>query len=327
MTTAQLDPPSRRATPGPTSSSPTSSASPTSPTFPTRIVIYAGVVLGLGWLGPLIDHTTGHGLGEGPGQLLWILLPVAAAMVLRWKGGDGFGDAGLRLRGRQSRSWYLLSGSFYPIVMVTAATGGLLAGHWDLHDDWAPLRFAAIAGVALVPFTLTAIAEEFGWRGYLTPRLDAAGVGRLTNHLIVGVIWGLWHLPYMTVAWDFTSESRWTLALRVIGGTTVAAVIYGEIRLRTGTVWPAVTMHAASNAVAAGLLDNNVLTQNDPTPWLFSPGIDGVVVFAITGLVAALFVMRQQNSNRPAAPATSPFHRPPPADPNPLTPTRSKDLT
>ncbi len=259
---------------------------------PSRIAIYVIAVLGLGWLGPLVDHVLGHGLGEGPGQLLWVLLPVGAAAMLRWKGGDGFADAGLRPRHADNRAWYLLSSSFYPVVMTTAAIGGLLAGHWDTYDDWAPLRFAAIALVAMAPFTLTAIAEEFGWRGYLTPRLDAAGVGRIANHVVVGVVWSLWHLPYMTVHWDFTDESLWTLAPRVVLGTTVAAVVYGEIRLRTGSVWPAVVMHATSNAIAGALLDRDVLVRSEPTPWIFSPGIDGLVVIAITVLVAALFMNR-----------------------------------
>lgn len=260
---------------------------------PTRIAIYVIAVLGLGWLGPLVDHTFGHGLGEGPGQLIWILLPAAAAMMLRWRGGDGFADAGLRPHHRRNRAWYQLSNSFYPVVMIAAIAGGVVVGDWETYDNWAPLRFAAIALVALVPFTFTAIAEELGWRGYLTPRLDAAGVGRLANHVIVGVIWGLWHLPYMTLAWDFTDESLWTLAPRVVLGTTVVAVVYGEIRLRSGSVWPAVVMHATSNALIAGLLDGDVLVQHEATPWIFTPGIDGLVVITTTGLVAALLLNRR----------------------------------
>ena len=120
---------------------------------------------GAGVARPLVDHTFGDGLGEGPGQLIWILLPVGAAMMLRWRGGDGFGDAGIRRTDRKNGAWYLLSSSFYPVVMTTAAVGGLLIGDWDTYDDWAPLRFVAIALVALLPFTLTAIAEEFGWHG------------------------------------------------------------------------------------------------------------------------------------------------------------------
>ena len=259
-----------------------------------RLAVYVVAVLGLAWLGPVLDRATGNDVGQGPGQLLWILFPVGVATMLRWKGGDGFADAGLKSQYRRHHRWYDLSSAFYPVVMLTAAGGGVAVNHWELFDNRAPFRFAAIALVALIPFTITAIAEEFGWRGYLTPRLDAAGVGRLTNHLIVGVVWGAWHLPYMTVFWDFTDESLVTLAPRVILGTTAAAVVYGEIRLRTGTVWPAVMMHGASNAIAAGLLDDRVLVQNEATPWIFSPGIDGLAVMTITAAFAALLVRRSR---------------------------------
>ena len=261
----------------------------------TRLGLFTAAVLGLGWLGPVVDRATGAEVGEGPGQLLWILLPVAAAMVLRWRG-DGFADAGLRSDYQANCRWYEMSSAFYPVIMLIAAAGGLAFGHWELHDDSAPLRFAAIALFALIPFTLTAIAEEFGWRGYLTPRLEAAGVGRLTNHVIVGVIWGAWHLPYVQVFWDFSDEPLWTLVPRVLLGTTVAAIVYGEIRLRTGTVWPAVIMHASGNAIAAGLLDEKVLDQVEATPWIFSPGIDGAVVITLTAVVAWRLVV-----SRPAA--------------------------
>lgn len=182
---------------------------------------------------------------------------------------------------------------------------GIAVGHWDLYDDWAPLRFATIAAFALIPFTFAAIAEEFGWRGYLTPRLEAAGVGRLTNHALVGVVWGAWHLPYLTDSWDFTSESQWTLAPRVILGTTVIAVAYGEIRLRTGSVWPAVIMHATSNAVAGPLINtDDILIQNEPTPWIFSPSIDGMTVIATSAVLAAVLYTRRPTSDASTEPAS-----------------------
>ena len=117
--------------------------------------------------------------------------------------------------------------------------------------------------------------------------------------MIVGVVWGLWHLPYMTLHWDETDESLWTLAPRVVLGTTAAAVVYGEIRLRSGSVWPAVVMHATSNAVIAGLLDDDVLVPNESIPWIFSPGIDGAIVIATAALVAGLFMARRSPTPAP----------------------------
>jgi membrane protease YdiL (CAAX protease family) len=270
------------------------SASPPIPAASRRrLAVFVVAVLGLGWVGPVIDRAVGTD-GGGPGQLVWLFLPIGAAMLLRWKGGDGFADAGLRAHYRRHHRWYDVSSAFYPIAMLTAIGGGIAVGHWEIYDDWAPLRFAATAAFALIPFTFAAIAEEFGWRGYLTPRLEALGVGRLTNHALVGVVWGAWHLPYLADSWDFTSESLWTLAPRFVLGTTVIAVAYGEIRLRTGSVWPAVIMHATGNAVAGPLINtDSILVQNEPAPWIFSPGIDSLAVIAISAVFAAVLYARR----------------------------------
>ena len=271
-----------------TSTLPNTSVGSSSPTSRRRIALFIAVVLSLGWLGPVIDRGADLADGEsGPGQLIWILAPIATALMLRWKGGDGFADAGLRPAYRQNRLWYELSSAFYPTIMLLAIGGGIAANYFDVVDG-APARFAVLAAIGLLTVFPAALAEEFGWRGYLTPRLEAHGTNRLTNHLIVGTVWATWHLPYLTAFWDYTDESIVTLAPRLVIGCMAASVVYGEIRLRTGSVWPAVVMHATSNAVAYALLDDEVLTQLEPTPWLFSPGITGMTVIVLTTILAAI---------------------------------------
>ncbi len=267
---------------------------PPPPASPRRIGAFLVAVVALGWLGPLIDRAVAPDEAGGPGQLLWVLLPVGMALGLRRFGGDGFADSGLR-RFRMGRGTYLANGSFYPIVMLLAAAGGLAVGHVELAEGPAVARFAAIAGIALVPYLFAAIGEEFGWRGYLVPRLEALGVHRLANHAIVGVAWGVWHFPYLTTAWDTTDQSVVGLAVRVVIGTTVAAVVYGEIRLRTGSLWPAVAMHATGNAIATGLLDDDVLTRVSTRP-CFSPGIDSPAVIALTTVVAVVLYRWNRSS-------------------------------
>lgn len=255
-------------------------------------IIFALVVLSAGWLGRILDAATGADDEAGIGQLIWILSPIATATVLRFGGGDGWSDAGWKPRFKGNGVWYAVSLLFYPLVLAATAVVGLRLDEFVVEGGGSfPLGdFAAAFLVALVPVLVTSIAEEVGWRGYLVPRLEAAGVGRWANHLVVGLVWGAWHIPYVAVFWDFTDESLATLLPRLLLGTIIVAVIYGEIRMRTGSVWPAVLMHAIGNAVVGAVLADNVLDIASSTPRVFSPGVDGLFIIGAT-VVAALAVV------------------------------------
>ena len=47
-------------------------------------------------------------------------------------------------------------------------------------------------------FTDSGLGEELGWRGFLLPRLQARH-NALVSSIIVGMAWGLWHLPLFLV--------------------------------------------------------------------------------------------------------------------------------
>jgi uncharacterized protein len=97
--------------------------------------------------------------------------------------------------------WYLAAFLLFPTVYTGAVwLAATLAGAPpDFSKVMAYQIFGPKANLPLLvlPFFLfDAITngEEMGWRGYVLPRLQAR-TNALTASLILGLIWGFWHLP------------------------------------------------------------------------------------------------------------------------------------
>ena len=89
-----------------------------------------------------------------------------------------------------------------------------------------------------------------GWRGWLLPKLMPLGAGPAV--LISGVIWGLWHAPLILLGYNYPTAPGWLAVLSMCGMCIVVGGVFGWLRIRSGSVWPAALAHGAFNA-AAGL--------------------------------------------------------------------------
>ncbi|MNJ72931.1 hypothetical protein D3C77_696500 [compost metagenome] len=72
--------------------------------------------------------------------------------------------------------------------------------------------------------------------------------------------------------------------------------MYGEIRLRTNSVWPAVIMHTIGNAFVDSLILHKYLNIRTEFNYLVTPSPEGVLailIAAITGIW--LYKMRKNN--------------------------------
>jgi len=68
------------------------------------------------------------------------------------------------------------------------------------------------------------LEEEFGWRGYLLPRL-ASRMGNTWSTLVVGVIWASWHLPlFLYRGW--TGASFWYFLPQVMALAVFVSLAY-----------------------------------------------------------------------------------------------------
>jgi membrane protease YdiL (CAAX protease family) len=98
----------------------------------------------------------------------------------------------------------------------------------------------------LVIGTLFALAEEIGWRGYMLPRLLGRGV--VPAMLLVGLLHGIWHLPLMLTTDYYHNTGNPLLMVPLFLITlSLVGIVYGFLRMWTGSVWPVAIAHAAAN--------------------------------------------------------------------------------
>jgi uncharacterized protein len=134
-------------------------------------------------------------------------------------------------------------------AQVLAAFGSASAENASETPISAGLAALVAAGALTVfiplnlPFTF---GEEYGWRGYLLPRL--ARYGPVYAAVAVGVVWGLWHAPLIALDGYVYPGHPVAGVLCMVLLTTSLSIIFAWLRFRSRSVWPSALAHAAFNA-------------------------------------------------------------------------------
>lgn len=137
---------------------------------------------------------------------------------------------------------------------------------------------AAYLPLFILPFFLVDLisnGEEIGWRGYVLPRLQAK-YSALTSTLILGVIWGFWHLPKFLSHWDAVSFA-WFMT-----HTISVAFLYTWLYNGTkGSLLLVSLFHAASNTAGVFLpIANTVSGEN----------MGAYIIYVLLEVAAAIIV-------------------------------------
>jgi len=263
-----------------------------------NIIIVALFTAGGGWLGIWLNHVTGNTQPpmQSLGALVWLTTPAIAGILLRAFGGDGWKDSGFGLKLISSWKWYLVAILVYPLVALLGFGIALPLKAISL-TSFAVQGFGvylSAVGVTIGGSLIKNIFEEFAWRGYLTPRLDSAKIHPLLNHLIVGILWWSWHLPYYyyylskdTLHSYLTTSLPVFLALALIG-LIPTAILFGELRLAGKSVWPVYILHNVINGLSMPLIINGFIKLNGTMGVIFTPTNDGILTSVFLGIVGLL---------------------------------------
>jgi membrane protease YdiL (CAAX protease family) len=264
-----------------------------------NLVIFTVLVLGLAALAGVVEPLTVPPGAEpgasGLGQLLWIIAPLGVMLLLRILGGDGWDDFGLRPNFKGNGFWWLVSVLTFPVVITISVLIGAVSGGLELDVNVFPAFVAALLP-GLISAMIKNVSEEFAWRGYLAPNVYSLNTNIWLSHAIVGVVWGAWHLPFVFVFWSYlTPAMLWTFVPLLLVGTFSQSVVYGEVRLATGSVLPAWLMHTIGNTIGNTLLLSNLVQLSPGRELVFSPGAEGVI--SIILMFAAGYWLHRRRKN------------------------------
>jgi len=262
-----------------------------------NLVIFTFLILTLPWLGRWLDSMMGSAPGEGIGTLIWIISPLGVSFLLRAFAGDGWADLGIRPNIKGNIIWYLVSILVYPACATLVLVIGLVSGvvSFTGSSPGGVGLFVQAFALLLIPQFAQNIFEEAGFRGYLAPKMYTLALNTFLAHLLVGLIWGAWHLPYFAFVTSYATENLATLIPRFLVGTMAASIVYGEIRILTDSVWPAVLMQTVGGAFIGALVLNDLVQVASGTEPLFAPNLEGgliIVLFTLIGV--GIYLVRRK---------------------------------
>lgn len=222
------------------------------------------LAFGFSWLGWMPAALGSHGIApfDAPFFPPLLILPAvgpALAAVIVTRAADGKAQVKELLkaliRWRVGLGWYIVA-ALGPLALLAAAQvvtrwWGLPATRAEPQGDLFPLAVSAfVMSLFSNPW------EEVGWRGFALPRLQKQYSALLAT-LIVGTLWGVWHLPLFFWAGNLMSEYPF---LPWFIGTVASAFIYTWLYNGTaGSLLPATLFHVALNTFGVAVSGVSVI--------------------------------------------------------------------
>jgi len=208
--------------------------------------------------GPLIAAIVVSLLAGGPREL-WALL----RQLTRW---------------RVHPIWYLIA-LLGPCVVAGVAAALAVATGASMRRSGAYTDLGAVGFTFLSVMIIVGLLEDVGWRGFALPRLQRR-LDAIWAALVLGVLWGLWHLPEL-----ISDPARQRPPLQFLVWVLALSMIFTWLYNSTNGSLPIVIIcHAAIDTVGRYMLPE-FSKGGYQVVWWFMVGI--YVVIAIIVILVA----------------------------------------
>jgi membrane protease YdiL (CAAX protease family) len=261
------------------------------------LIWFFSLTFALSWLAwaPYVLSESGMGVWDvafpavgGTTQLLGVLPgaylgPIGSALLVTWAldGRQGLRTwCGRMTRMRVGWRWFITVLVAVPAALTLASAA--LADRVPVLPSLAVL-VAYLPGLILQMIT-TGLAEEPGWREFAMPRLQRR-YGPVVSTLVVGSLWGAWHLPLFLTEWGGPHVDA-TRVLEFMGTTIAFSFVMTWLFNRSNESMPLVMLlHTSVNnffSLAWSPMFPSLSPEHTTRAFLLSSTVAALVVLVTT---------------------------------------------
>jgi membrane protease YdiL (CAAX protease family) len=245
----------------------------------------------------LVIHTQELGMAGGTVVRMLMWSPALAALLTCRLGGLSFTSLGWRWPKMRYVGlgyglpilyaalayfpyWAFVRGSFNLAGYATAK-----AAQSHLHNPSAAVlvNLFLLLTAGMIGSVANGLGEEIGWRGFLFPSLLRLH-GTAIAIFVSGAIWALWHYPLIIGANYNSGGPAWLALLCFTWMVLAGAAIFGWLRVKSGSVWPAAIAHGSHNLFIQAICDPITRQDQRASIWTTEFGI----LLALTTTIFAL---------------------------------------
>ena len=238
-----------------------------------------------------------------------MLIPSIAHLLTRLVTGEGFFDTYLGVHLKGNGKWYL--GSIW-VKLAESVVSALLiwrlcAGELSFREAFPLEEPKALLGMFLLQLAFTiivsfpAFGEEWGWRGYMMPKLLKL-MPKWAAVLLGGLIWGLWHAPLTIAGHNFGIDYP-GYPFAGIGLMCLMCIFMNAfltlLTEKTGSIYPASFCHMVNNNLGSTVLimivGSEALTNAvEKASNIFMFLLTCLPLLMITGVLSFILLMKKE---------------------------------
>lgn len=248
-----------------------------------------------------------------------MLIPSLGVVLTRLFTKEGFQDAWIRPKNFKKTWKYYIIGWLAPALLTAAGVAVYFLAFPGKYDS--QLNYVAdllaqsgvdaaspeqLKMVVIVQFIQAAVlgpalnfvfafGEEWGWRGYLLPKMKEK-LPMLPMLLLNGFIWGIWHAPVTCMGHNYGVGYPGypvTGILMMCGFCIVMGVLFTWVTLKSGSCIPAAFAHGGLNGIAS----IGVYLSTDGGNPFVGPAVTGVIGgigFILAAVILAVLLIREE---------------------------------